>query len=607
MEYNREIDTSILFGGRFDAQGIDQISPAQSECHRISDGQTSIFLFGRAYRINGKKIQPGEKGVATIIDLYRQSGVPGLSGLDGDFTLIIKSGKKTEILRDINGAGPQVFYTLSVYASHLSFIIGQEHFQVKPDIPDLSFFLRFGFVPPEGTGIQGISKLPAGHLLICENERITTRPVHPASTNHPDIGMKNVNEYVEQFAALHDQAIGDRIEGKNQVAVLLSGGYDSGGNLARLRQRHTGHLQAFTVSFKDNPLTELPHSKQMAEQFGASLGVYEINGSELAGLPQIVNHMGVPFQESGMMINYAAMRMVATSKPDVILGGDGNDQLFGTGAREIGMLAFLFRTGLYHPTRMAHQISRNFHHPLLFNKIDLYARKIINLHIPDQWGFSENHLKVNRLPKNHFPKPVAIGREELYEMKRKQVDIRYTANEVILFKASKMASLFGIPLTFPYMTLAQHEFIDSLPIGFKTFGNGLDWIKGKGISKYLHKLCYRNALPESITQRKKQGGFVPLSVFFRKGASNLFIVDWINQSELVGELLCNKAETLLHIRDTLHRPSRWFWGQQSDYFRLFNLMILSTWDRIFIKGEKASDLSALWEERFGKGFMFEDV
>lgn len=435
MAYNREIDTSILFGGRFDAPGIEQISPAQSTCHSMSDGQTAIFLFGRAYRMNGKKIQPGEKGLDTIMDIYRQSGVPGLSGLDGDFTLIIKSGKKTEILRDINGAGPQVFFTRSVFASNISFIIGREHVQVKPDLSDLSFFLQFGFVPPEGTGMEGISRLPAGQLLQYENEKITTRPVHSASTTHPDGWVKNVHEYVEQFAALHDQAIGDRIEGKNQVAVLLSGGYDSGGNLARLRERHAGYLEAYTVSFKDNPLTELPHSRQMAELFGANLGVYEINGSELAGLPQIVKHMGVPFQESGMMINYAAMRMVAPSKPDVILGGDGNDQLFGTGAREIGMLAFLFRTGLYHPARLAQQITRTIHRPLIFNKIDLYARKIINLHVPDQWGFQENDLKMHSLAKNHFPKPVATRREELYEMKRKLVDIRYTVNEVILFKA----------------------------------------------------------------------------------------------------------------------------------------------------------------------------
>lgn len=150
------------------------------------------------------------------------------------------------------------------------------------------------------------------------------------------------------------------------------------------------------------------------------------------------------------------------------------------------------------------------------------------------------------------------------------------------------------------MTLAQHAFIDSLPIGLKTSGSGFDWMRGRGTSKYLHKLCYRNALPDSITQRKKQGGFVPLSVFFRNGASNQFILDEISQSELVGDLLGNKPETLIQIKDTLQKPSKWFWGQQSDYFRLFNLMILATWDRLYIRGENARDLTAEWEEILGE-------
>lgn len=46
------------------------------------------------------------------------------------------------------------------------------------------------------------------------------------------------------------------------------------------------------------------------------------------------------------MVNYAVMRLIGKEKPDVILGGDGNDQYFGTSGREVALHYLISRYGM---------------------------------------------------------------------------------------------------------------------------------------------------------------------------------------------------------------------------------------------------------------------
>ena len=62
-----------------------------------------------------------------------------------------------------------------------------------------------------------------------------------------------------------------------------------------------------------------------------------MDGSEIKALPALVEQLGDPFVEGGLMVNYAVMRLIGKEKPDVILGGDGNDQYFGTSGREVAL------------------------------------------------------------------------------------------------------------------------------------------------------------------------------------------------------------------------------------------------------------------------------
>ena len=126
----------------------------------------------------------------------------------------------------------------------------------------------------------------------------------------------------------------------------MSGGYDSGANLAALRSIYDGEINSYSVGFKGDNWTELPLARIMSKAFGTRHHEYEIDGTEINALPKIVDYLGEPFVEGGLMVNYCAMRMIGEDKPEVILGGDGSDQYFGTSGREVALHYLAARTGM---------------------------------------------------------------------------------------------------------------------------------------------------------------------------------------------------------------------------------------------------------------------
>ena len=81
----------------------------------------------------------------------------------------------------------------------------------------------------------------------------------------------------------------------------------------------------------------------------------------------------------------------------------------------------------------------------------------------------------------------------------KLADLETTINRVILFKASRMARMFGNNLVFPFMDMELFRFLQELPVSLKCKGDSvLDIARGRSVSKYLLKYHYKPLLPEVL-------------------------------------------------------------------------------------------------------------
>jgi len=571
---------------------ISEIEFRGEACSFFRNEGFNAWFAGRAY-FRDKDSYTGIQNPAELLVMkFEKEGIKAFLDIDGDFTTILlsNSDSKIYIFRDFKGAGPQFFYTDSEFSSSLfSLVSGGEN---TADHESLSFFLRYGIVPPGKTGIEGVRQLEPGGLLVYENNEIRVdQLIDEFIKLRIDLPSGN-EEKIKAYRKLHQKSILDRVKNQKEISLLLSGGYDSGANLSALREVYEGPVSAYTVSFKDNPHSELEFVKIMASHFNATLHNYELKGDEIFSLPSILKHTGVPFQESGLMINYSVMREVGADKPSIVLGGDGNDQLFGTGGQESAMKVVLTFTGIIYLLRIFRRLTIK-KETALFKKVNFYIDKVDNVMKADRWGFEKSDLKYKKAEKKLFRWKFWLTAGNVLRKRREKVDIPLTIAAVILFKASRMAELFQVNLSFPYLSVPLLSYINSLGRKWRFRGNIIELIRGKGKSKFMHKSAYRDHLPEQITARKKQGGFVPLSVFFKNPVRNEDFLKFISESALIDELLVDKKRILDDMKAFLMKKDPWFWEQQFRYSQFLNLLVLAVWEKIYLENK---ELNKPWKE-----------
>lgn len=565
----------------------------------FEQNELRVFFTGQVYnqeRLSSNSIDLNPAQL--IFDLYTKEGPSGFKLLDGEFCFFI--WKKDEILayRDRHGAGEQIYFTDQIFASHQYLLKGFKKFEAVPDFETMALFLQIGYIPSPQTALKDVQKLPAGQLLSFKNKKISLTELYGYEDfNTPNEKLKiSVEDATTEYERLHKQAINDRIKNSDQVQLLLSGGYDSGGNISTLRDVYSGAVSSYSIGFKDNEWTELPLAKKLSEVFNTDHFEYEIDGSEIEALPDIIKQLGDPFNENGVMVNFAAMRLVkAKNGKGVILGGDGNDQHFGTAGKELAM-NFKYRSNgmaVFQKMVSAFSDMSPFEKDGMLFKVRFHNEKVLHILESDNFGFRKSQISkifkntpVQRKPLYLKKLPTdSKGFDEFYNVHNYFGDIKQVINEVILFKASKMAANFDGQMSFPYMSTDLYNFLKQLPRDLKLKGSLAECAGGSGKSKFLHKNYLNPKLPKEITERKKQGGFAPLPIFLQDTKRFDIIAEKILTSSLTKEHL-NKSyieKILNQYRSEKDTNPNWFWYRQVKAFQIINLLTLTTWWKTMIE------------------------
>ncbi len=588
--------------------GMNSHGPVAVEqhLHFCDCDEFNIVCFGEIYNLEDlrKKFNIASDHRCKIIhDLFVIKGDDWIKLIDGEFTVIMFNRDEMYIYRDRHGSGPQVYFNGNHFASHPFLLQKIKSFSTEPDSDAIATFLGIGYIPAPQTALKGVRKIPAGHLLLLKsNEQklinlYSFQEFNSAAGTYKD----NIETATEEYRELHQKVIRRRIENTVNVGLLLSGGYDSGGNIYTLRQTYQGNAEAISIGFKDNPWTEVPLARLMADKFNTTFHSYEIDGSEIKQLPVIVKHMGDPFQEGGLMVNYMAMKTASALNFSIILGGDGNDQHFGTSAKELALNWKLRKMGL----RWAQQLFSTMGSSNLFDKNSTLFRlrfhndKILHIIESDCFGFplSQARKLIPSASLTHYEYskgfPTSYDSfDHFYLARNYLIDIEQVVNEVILFKASRMAELFGNRITFPYMATDVYNFLKTLPRSYKCKGTPDEISKGKGVAKFLHKNYLKPVLPPEITSRKKQGGFAPLPLFFKEQAQRQQIQAVIRKSGFYRNF-ADKAlieAFFIEYETKALNENAWFWYRQLSAFKYFNLLVMALWWDIHIDGQEGSHL-----------------
>jgi asparagine synthase (glutamine-hydrolysing) len=525
----------------------------------------SIFFFGEIFNFddlcencNLSKSEYRDVSYSSLCGiLFEKYGIHFASRINGFFSIVIVDfiNNILYLIADRFASTRPVYYHISekiYFGSHLKYLLACRDTHREIDEISLAIFLKYSYVPAPRTIIKGFRKLCPGEMLICENNT-------PRIIRYIDFELKKKHFYSEKeakekYIELLGKSIRQKMEGvdESRAGYFLSGGLDSSANVALAHMNGFRKFKTFGIGFKDSALDERPYARIVAKHFGVNFYDYVFDGSEIENLPDIVWHLGEPFMENGLFLTYAGFK-AAKEKVDLVIAGDGADQLFGTGGfaggRPIALRYLFDKYNLQYPlnkfVNIIHKNSYTYNDNFLF-KAKVLLDRSIDFNDWFFWGFDEYELKklcnfsIDKNKMECFSNDLTHIQKTLpdyYKYALIHQDIEHYICQNVLIKSFRMAELFNIKLREVYIDNDVIDFMLSLSQDLLTKGNVINFIRGNRVTKYLHRVSMQNLLPKEILSKPKQGGFVPMSILFSNTKIRDLIFQYILRSEVVNTYL----------------------------------------------------------------------
>lgn len=322
---------------------IVDLTPAGRNPMPNEDQTVWITFNGEIY--NHAALQPGliERGhvyrsrtdTETIIHLYEERGLDFVNDLEGDFAIGLWDQRKRRLVlaRDRIGVKP-LYYTVQggrlIFGSEIKAILA--HPLVDRDIDEeaLYHYLTFLATPAPQTLFAGIKKLPAGHVLTCDEKgQIELTRYWDAIVPRPEVAFSEV-ECAAEILRLLTESVEKRMMSDVPFGVFLSGGIDSTANVALMARLMNRPVRTFTVGFRDDPeYNELEEARAVAREFGTDHHEVVIGQEDLLDfLPELIFHQDEPIADPVCVPLFYVSKLARETGTTVVQVGEGSDELF---------------------------------------------------------------------------------------------------------------------------------------------------------------------------------------------------------------------------------------------------------------------------------------
>lgn len=607
----------------------------QTEIAQNMELQTFSLIHGEIhnYRSLIRKCLPEELrctgDLDLIIHLYRLFGPHFAKKLNGLFSLAILDQRDSSLilLNDRFGMAHQVHWTTIgsrfYFATHLRTLLVLPEIVREIDPEGLNLFLKYSYIPSPWTIFKRIRKLPPGHLLVFKDRKANVNPYWEFST--PDSISMDLPEAISTYRGLLKKSISKRLGTNGKTGILLSGGLDSSANVALAAECSNQKLKTFSVGFDDPLFDERPYAKIVSQHFNTQHFESTITGDEIEDLPKLIWHLEEPYFEFGLFLTYVGLK-AARRQVDVVIGGEGADQLFGTGGfaggRPAAVHYLLLKSGLLEAAKGLSRIMKGsyfYDHDNLAFKFRMFWDRAIDLNNWYFYGYDQDELlKLYRDPElaiiprifaesdslylstqhsktEHFKTDIdtyhsALNTQcssfaDFYLETQINQDLKHYVNENVMVKSGRMADMLGLTLRESYLDTEVTDFLTSLDFPMKRAGGLFNHLRGKVKTKFLHRKAMEGLLPPEIMTKPKQGGFVPVMIFLKDPKLRRNIYHYLLNSETMKEYF--RIDYLKNLFDAYEemqgREIYWHNFYNSKANRILFLLTFDIWYHLFMK------------------------
>jgi asparagine synthase (glutamine-hydrolysing) len=513
-----------------------------------------------------------------------------------------KKNHRLVLARDHIGIKP-LYYCLKpgnknlVFASEIKSILKYPGISREIDPEAVDLFLTLEYIPAPFSIFKQIRKLPAGHILTYENQKLRIEKywdVYKAvsqgsSENRPP----DFNELKERFHALLRESVKMRMIADVPLGAFLSGGIDSSSIVYAMSGLSQQEIKTFSIGFEEKSYSELEYSNIIAEKFNTDHYTKNLQPNINELVRYLADFWDEPLGDFSNFPTYLVSK-TARERVTVVLSGDGGDEIFGGYEHYIAQKVArfidfpLFRpvhklmaktTYLFPPSELkkgfVNRIKR-FSEGLQNSHIDRHFRWMIflsnlqkrKLYSPD--FLSSDYLKPlkARIPFDgffeHSGQFEGINRDLYLDFKTYMVDN-------ILVKVDRMSMATSLEARVPLLDYKMVEFAFSLPSHYKLGGSTTKW---------FFKKAMEGILPDEIIYRRKEGFSIPIKNWLKTELKDL-MMEYLSEKRVKEAGFFNHAYIQRMVNEHLN-------NKQNHAHRLWALILFHLWHEKFAPSARAA-------------------
>ena len=555
------------------------------------DGRIWIVFNGEVYNFPVLRQDLEAKGhtfsthtdTETIIHAYEEYGDDCVQHLNGMFGFAIWDSRRSRLFlaRDRLGVKPLYYYldsNLLAFGSEIKALLRCQEVRRKLNFEALDTFLTFEYIPAPLSILEGICKLPPGHVLIAQNGKTFVKQYwdvpHSVSTSH-----HTEQEIEEELYALLTDSTKLRLISDVPLGAFLSGGVDSSTIVQIMATMMEQPVKTFSIGFDDASYNELAYARKVSKQFDTEHHELTIQPEIVTLVEHFCQYVDEPLGDVSVFPTYLVSQL-ARQYVTVVLSGDGGDELFAgydwyVASKLDGPYQKIpsFMRKLF--SRFLHSIRPTSQKKGLINKIKRFVEGATldpslqhfrwNMYLTD---LSKHHLyspdvlealegkKVEDRFVQHLEKYRAadpLWRQEYADIKTFLVDD-------VLVKVDRMSMAHSLEARTPFLDYRVVEFAARVPSQQKIRGLKTKW---------LLKRCMEQKLPHDILYRKKEGFSIPMKNWLKQELRPL-MEDVLSKDRIKKDGLFNEEYVETLKADHLS-------GRVNNAHQLWSLMVFSFW------------------------------
>jgi len=518
-----------------------------------ADGLTSAIIGEPAITTDEGGARLKKIDARGLLSLYDSWGIDCFRSLRGPWASVIVDPHRARIMIATDRMGHQPLYFRIDGASAL---VGSSLDSVRElagtwnlDPQALYQYMYFHMIPAPSAVVSGCQKLgPAMVLEITPDTQRLRRYWNPAFTEDSSVAKPVAYEQLKRYLKM---AVARCVEGqsndtstlgkvpqnhhaKKNIGVFLSGGLDSSTVAGMLSELQGGSCSAYAIGFDVEGYDEVPYARITASHFGIRLNEYYVTPADVEkALPKIAAACDEPFGNSSTLPAYFCAHMAHEDGVDLLLAGDGGDELFAGNTRYVHQT--MFEHYLSSPQSLRSTVIEPLINALpprvpLASKAQSFLHQA-NVGLPDRlyhYGFlqqndpatvfTDNFLqRVDktqplRLLRNIYQQPQGAS----YLHKMLFLDWQITLSDNDLRKVTHACTLAGVSVRFPMLDEDLVTFSATIPSAWKLPCIDLPQhvLKGSRL-RHFYKEALKQWLPDATIRKRKHGFGLPFGHWMR--------------------------------------------------------------------------------------------